>query len=272
MTPLIPMATASVVAFWVLAPLAVLLALGMVLARKPVHSALSLAGMMICLAILYATLQAPLLFVVQIIVYTGAIMMLFLFVVMLVGVGSSDSTIETIKGHRVAAVIAVLGLLGLLAFTVGGTIQRAPVGLDGATAPFGGNVQALADLFFGRYVFLFLATSGLLIIGAVGAMVLAHGERIVPKLGQRETAARRLQAYANDGSHLGPLPASGVFARHNAIQTPALLPDGSVSELSVSKTLAERGAFVDADELRAPTREAFRAISEARGHDAGELE
>ena len=84
------------IAFWLLAPVMVLGALGMILARKPVHSALCLAAVMISLAVQYAALDAPFLFAVQIIVYTGAILMLFLFVLMLVGVDAADSLVETI--------------------------------------------------------------------------------------------------------------------------------------------------------------------------------
>ena len=94
------------VAFWVLASVAVLGALGMVLSRKAVHSALCLASTMICLAVLYIALQAPFLGVVQIVVYTGAVMMLFLFVLMLVGVDASDSLVETLRGQRLAAIVA----------------------------------------------------------------------------------------------------------------------------------------------------------------------
>ena len=97
---LVPMVTASQWAFWLLAPIMALAALVMVFAKKPVHSALSLAVVMICLAVQYASQEAPFLFVVQIIVYTGAILMLFLFVVMLVGVDSTDSLKETLKGHK----------------------------------------------------------------------------------------------------------------------------------------------------------------------------
>ena len=93
--------TGEAVTFWILAPIAVLAALGMVFARKAVHAALLLAVTMICLAVLYVAQDAPFLGVVQIIVYTGAIMMLFLFVLMLVGVDSSDSLVETLRGQRV---------------------------------------------------------------------------------------------------------------------------------------------------------------------------
>jgi len=87
-----------VIAFWVLAPIMVAAALGILFSRKAVHAALLLAVVMISLAILYAVQDAPFLFVVQIIVYTGAILMLFLFVLMLVGVDAADSVVETIPG------------------------------------------------------------------------------------------------------------------------------------------------------------------------------
>src|ERR671918_570451 len=101
--------TGAEVAFWLLAPVMILGALGMILARKPVHSALCLATVMISLAVQYAAQDAPFLFAVQIIVYTGAILMLFLFVLMLVGVDAADSLVETIKGQRPLAILAGVG-------------------------------------------------------------------------------------------------------------------------------------------------------------------
>ena len=83
------------VVFWILAPVAVLAAVGMLVTRKAVHSALLLATVMVSLAVMYLLLEAPFLFAVQIIVYTGAILMLFLFVMMLIGVDASDSTRRT---------------------------------------------------------------------------------------------------------------------------------------------------------------------------------
>ena len=91
------------IAFWILAPIMVVAALGMLFVRKAVHCALLLAVVMISLAVLYAVQDAPFLFAVQIIVYTGAILMLFLFVLMLVGVDASDSVVETIRGQRLLA-------------------------------------------------------------------------------------------------------------------------------------------------------------------------
>src|SRR3954453_5030568 len=109
------------IAFWILAPIMTIAALGILFVRKAVHAALLLAVVMISLAILYAALDAPFLFAVQIIVYTGAILMLFLFVVMLVGVDASDSVVETIRGQRL---FAILGGLTLGATLVFGLSQR----------------------------------------------------------------------------------------------------------------------------------------------------
>ena len=235
------------IAFWILAPVMVIAALGLLFVRKAVHGALLLAVVMMSLAVLYAALEAPFLFAVQIIVYTGAILMLFLFVLMLVGVDASDSVVETIRGQRVLAAIAGLGLglvmvLGLSQISLG-----TAVGLEEANS--GGNIQALANILFSRYVFAFEVTSALLITAAVGAMVLAHRERLTPKPTQASLAAQRMKDYAEHGTHLGPLPPSGVYARHNAVDTPALLPDGTAAESSVSRVLAARGTVRSAPAL-----------------------
>jgi len=267
---MIPLVTGAEVAFWVCAPLMVLGALGLVLFRKAVYSALSMVFVMINLAVLYAAMDAPFLFAVQIIVYTGAIMMLFLFVLMLVGIDTPDSVVETLKGQRVMAAIAALGMLGLLVFGIGGAINAPPVGLDAANAAYGGNVESLAALIFGRYVFVFELTSALLIVAAVGAMILAYQARLTAKLGQRERAEQRMKAYAESGTHPGTLPNSGVLARHNSIATPALLPDGSISEASVSDVLAGRGAIVDAPALSQVTAGTFTAIEGVRDEEEAE--
>src|SRR5690606_8358523 len=134
---------------------------------------------MISLAILYAVLDAPFLFAVQIIVYTGAILMLFLFVLMLVGVDASDSVVETIKGQRLLATLVGL-LFGLvLVVAIGQAGVGVATGLSEANAD--GNVPGIAKILFTKYVFAFEVTSVLLISAALGAMVLAHRERLTPK-------------------------------------------------------------------------------------------
>jgi NADH-quinone oxidoreductase subunit J len=226
--------TGEEVQFWFLAIIAVLGGMGMVAARKAVHSALCLAATMICLAVMYLAQGAYFLGIVQIVVYTGAIMMLFLFVLMLVGVDSSDSLVETIKGQRLWALVAGLGFGILL---VAG-LANAHVGPFAGTANTNaaGNVPGLAVRIFSDYYWAFEVTSALLITAALGAMVLAHRERTSRRKTQGELARERVAG----GGQLGPLPTPGVFARHNAADVPALLPDGSVSELSVNRMLAQR--------------------------------
>jgi len=248
-----------VIAFWILAPIMVLAALGILFVRKAVHAALLLAVVMISLAILYAALDAPFLFAVQIIVYTGAILMLFLFVLMLVGVDASDSAVETIRGQRVLAIAGGILLGTVLIVGLGQLSLGTAVGLDEANGP--GNIQALADILFSRYVFAFETTSALLITAAVGAMVLAHRERLTPKARQPELAAQRVKDYAEKGTHLGPLPPPGVYARHNAVDTPALLPDGTAAPSSVSRVLVARGTIRSAP----ATADAIEAIEKQIG-------
>ena len=190
-----------------------------------------LAVVMLCLATMYAMLGAPFLAFVQIIVYTGAVLMLFLFVLMLVGISSADSIVETIKGQRLAAGLAAIGLLVLLALGIG----HAAIGPAAAhSASFStDNLTGIATLIFTTYVFPFEVTGALLITSALGAMVLAHRERTTPRLTQREMAAQRVAS-----GQLAPDPSPGVYALHDAADRPALLPDGSTSDASVSTVLA----------------------------------
>jgi NADH-quinone oxidoreductase subunit J len=249
--------TARLLIFWVLAIASVAAALGMVLARKAVHCAIMLAVVMLSLAVYYAMLGAPFLAFVQIIVYTGAVLMLFLFVLMIVGISAADSIIETIRGQRMWAALAGIAMLVLLSLTIGHAVigSAAP-----PSAKFGdSNVSALARLLFTKYVYPFEITGALLITAAVGAMVLAHRERLRPRLTQREVAARRIA-----GAHPTPLPGPGTYARHNAADMPALLPDGSQSELSVSSVLSGRPAT--------PIGPAPRASTSLRGTEAGDVQ
>ena len=225
--------------FWILAPLTVLAALGMLFVKKAVHSAILLAFVMISLAIFYISLEEPFLGVVQIVVYTGAVMMLFLFILMLVGVDSSDSLVENIKGLRTSAILVSVALASVLVSLVGrAEIGKAPIGLAGANVD--GNVQGLASLLFRDYVWAFEVISALLITAALGAMVLAHTEKSPEaRLTQRFRSMARFRG-ESIGTAAG-LPGSGVFARHNAVDVPALLPDGKPAELSISTVLSQRG-------------------------------
>jgi NADH-quinone oxidoreductase subunit J len=240
-------ATPETVMFWALAPLAILAALGMLLAKKAVHSALLLAWVMITLAIFYIAQDALFLGIVQIVVYTGAVMMLFLFILMLVGVDSSDSLKETIPGLRPIAISAAVGFGGLMVSLIGrATIGHSAYGLEDANAD--GNVQALAKQLFSTYVWPFEVVSALLITAALGAMVLAHHQRVVARPSQRESSIARFRS-GSLASAAG-LPGPGVFARHNAVDVPALLPDGSPAPTSISATLKARGDMLESAQFQ----------------------
>ena len=224
------------VAFWILGSIAVIGGLGMVISRNAVHSALWLVVTMLCLGFLYVVNSAPFLGAVQIIVYTGAIMMLFLFVLMLVGRDASDSLIETLRGQRLAAILLGVGfalLIGTgLARSLGDTEA---VGLTNANA--NGNVQGLAALLFTRYVFAFEVTSALLITAAVGAMVMAHVERAKEDIHDQVT---RMTARFRPGNYPGAKAGPGVYANTMSVAAPGRLPDGNASERTLSKILPVR--------------------------------
>ena len=236
--------TGEAVTFWVLGALALIGALGVVLAVNAVYSAMFLAMTMMILAVFYMVQDALFLGVVQVVVYTGAVMMLFLFVLMLIGVDSAESLKETLRGQRVAAVVTGIGFGILLLTAIGNAATGGFVGLTTANA--NGNVEGLAALIFSRYLWAFELTSALLITAAVGAMVLAHRERFERRKTQRELSQERFRS----GGHPTPLPSPGVYARHNAVDVAALLPDGSYSDLSVSQILRSRGA--DGTEIPSP--------------------
>src|SRR6478735_3079943 len=233
--------TGEAVTFWILGPIALLGGLGMVFARNAVHSALFLAMTMLSLGGLYMAQQAPFLGFVQIIVYTGAVMMLFLFVLMLVGRDSSDS------------VVAVL-LVGAL----GNAFTNIPsVGLAAGNAGAGGNVTGIGRLIFTKYLFAFELTSALLITAALGAMVLAYAQSrgAQSKIGQRATVEARLRG---EHDRVSPLPGPGVFATGNSVAVPAILPDGSVALESIS-------AIIDAT----PIEESEKPASDAHALTGG---
>jgi NADH-quinone oxidoreductase subunit J len=226
--------------FWILAFLSVGAALGMIFVRHAVHGALMLAVVMLSLAVMYAMQGAPFLAFVQVIVYTGAVLMLFLFVVMLIGINSAESLTETIRGQRLWAGLAGVGLAALLIVGIG----HAAIGSAAATtsASNSDNLTGLAQLIFTTYVYPFEITSALLITAALGAMVLAHRERTTPKLTQREVARRKIAS-----GQVAPEPPPGVYALHNAVDMPAMLPDGTTTSRSVSTAVAQRDVELGRD-------------------------
>ena len=257
----------SEAAFWVLAVLAVGAAITMICVRQAVHCALLLGVVMLSLAVMYAMQAAPFLALVQVVVYTGAVLMLFLFVMMLIGVSSTDSLKETIKGQRVWAGIGGIAFMVLLIVGVGhASIGSAPATLSHNQA---GNLTGLAKLIFTTYVYPFEVTSALLITAALGAMVLAHRERTSPKLTQRDIARQKIAS-----GQVAPEPPPGVYALHDAVDMPAMLPDGSTSPRSVSKAISQRDLDLGRDPQAQITEdiEAENRVQIEAGTPGGESE
>ena len=230
--------TGEAVLFWIVAPLMVIAALGLLFAKKAVHAAVCMVFVMICLAVLYVANEAPFLGIVQIVVYTGAVMMLFIFVLMLVGVDTADSMVETIKGQRWIGVVFGLGLAAVLLAVIASTDFPAAVGLADANANT--NPTGLAVILFGEYVIGMLVIGVLLVTAALAGLVLTHRARLAPRRTQATMQAERV-AGLKDGVILTPLPAPGVYAQSNAMDTPALGPDGEPLTHSVPRVLRIRG-------------------------------
>ena len=153
-------------------------ALGVVLSRNPVHSALSLVATLFGIAVLFLNQNAQLLAAVQVIVYTGAIVVLILFVLMLLGVDTDDDiAVEPIVGQRILAVIAGLALLGaLLAVFIAGQ-NEVVTGTHSATAAISDDLSNIAQLgrqIFTTWIFAFEITAGLLTVAVIGAVVMAR--------------------------------------------------------------------------------------------------
>lgn len=245
--------TGEAVMFWIVAPLMVIAALGLIFAKRAVYAALSLVVVMILLGVLYLAHRADFLGLVQVFVYTGAVLMLFLFVVMIVGVDASDSLIDTLAGHRWISMLLGLGLAALLVAPIrSGAVPM----IESAEPP--GSITAIALSLFSDYLLAFELIGVLLTIAGVAALVLAHRERLTKKPSQRDLAAKRVK----DNYYVAGLPAPGVYARHNAVDTPALLPDGSVSELSVSRVLKAREQLQAPDGFIKASDDAGREIEE----------
>jgi NADH-quinone oxidoreductase subunit J len=164
---------APLLVFFVLAAMAVLGALNLILQRHPIHSALSLIVVMVSLAGLYLLMGAEFVAAVQIIVYGGAIMVLFVFVIMLLNAGVEEHT-NASKLAGIAGVPLAVALMGFLAAAVArstDTVQAAAQ--TGAVAP----TKALANLLFQDFVYPFELTSFLILVAILGAIVLAQREK-----------------------------------------------------------------------------------------------
>ena len=221
--------TGEQVMFWVLGPLAVLASLGLLFARKAVHAALGVALTMIILGVFYIAQDADFLGVIQIFVYTGAVIMLFLFVVMLIGVDSSDSLVETIGGQRWATVLLSLGLGGILVSAIGQIAVDEPVGVAAINAQVGNvSVHGATDL---RPLRLGLRDHQR---AAHHRGARRHGAR-PPRAPRQGPGPARVEQAALPRGQAPRRPAGpGRLRAPQRRRHPGLLPDGHAVELSVS--------------------------------------
>ena len=235
--------------FWIVAPMMVLASLSLLFARKAVHVAMGVIVVMVGLSGLYISLDAHFLAFVQIVVYTGAVMMLFVFVLMLVGVDQLESLKQKIRLQWLIGILGGTGLALILITTIGDMVIK-PQSIDSLNN--GGNSQAIATIIFRDWVPIMEVLGGLLVVAAVGALVLTHAPRLGPASDQRTRAAERVRGKLNPVNK--PMP--GVYARHNALDIPALDPLGNPIALSVSRVLDARHQAKEGEQWRAIEPEA----------------
>lgn len=208
---------------------------GLLITRKAVLTTLSVIGVMVGFAVLYTALEAPFMGVVQVVVYTGAILMMFLFVLMLIGVDSADSGHETLKVQRPIAILGGVGIALILIGVAFGAHAPAGIGLEQANAVT--NPVGVATLIFSSSVLTLQLTGTLLIVAALGAMTLTHRDRVKERITQEELAHKRMQEFTQAGVHVGQKPPPGVYAESNSSANPALTVGGQPLEESTSHVL-----------------------------------
>lgn len=159
--------------FWPTAVLALSSAMIVIVTPNAVHAALALVANLFAIAVFYVLLDAHFLAAAQILVYAGAIMVLFLFCIMLLGVDRQEDLTEKVKFQRPVGIFTVLGLGALTVLIVRAAFQETPFE-SLAQANTGGNVESVGRLLFNRYLWPFEVTSILLLIAAIAAMVLGR--------------------------------------------------------------------------------------------------
>ena len=218
------------IVFGVVALVTVACGIGVLTAKRAVNAAINMIGIMISLAVLYIVNESPFMGITQVVVYTGAVMTLVLFVIMLVGVGGDEpvGAAGTVM-RRPVLILLGLGLAGALTAVVWRSTLPTPAGLkDGAKAA----PDLLAVTLYHDHVVTMELTAILLIVAAVGALTLTHRQRIRARLSQRGVAASKMQDYAAKGAHPGQKPMPGVYASTNsaaapAVKQPVLSDDGA---------------------------------------------
>lgn len=238
--------------------------IGVLTARRAVHAAINMIAIMICLAVLYVANEAPFLGITQVVVYTGAVMTLVMFVIMLVGLGGDEPT----AGPTSRLQAPVLALTGLgLAATIGGVALAQDLGtIKGLRNSEAAEPAALASFLYTNHVVLMEVTGLLLVVAALGALTLTHRDRVRPKATQRDLMEARMRAYAQEGAHPGQKPMPGVYARTNTAAAPALAADGKALTDSVPRPLVARGQDLELADVAPGLAAALRAD---KGLEAG---
>ena len=252
--------TGEAMLFWCVAIVMVLCALGVLFFKKAAYAAICMVGVMLGLAIIYIMLGAPFLGAVQVIVYTGAIMMLFLFVIMMIGIGASDEYRRQRRGNIIAAVLMGLGLVALLVGVIGHTRFGAAAGLT--SDPYSDvPITSLAETLFRDHWFSMELSGALLVTAAIGAILLTHSDNLGPKIDQRTTADAKMRAFAQSGHRVGQLPAPGVYSQSNAVDVPAIAGDTLAPvEESVPRVLRVRGLDRSLDNVEPEVAESLQLV------------
>ncbi|MBP3222643.1 MAG: NADH-quinone oxidoreductase subunit J [Actinomycetaceae bacterium] len=232
--------TGEVILFAILAIAMIGMAVyGLLIARKAAHSTAAMIVVMVGFAFLYVMLEAPFMGVVQVAVYTGAILMMFLFVLMMIGVDLSEDKRDSLIGQRVIAAIGSLGVIIISAGVVMAVRHPEAEGLKAANGD--SNPSSVAKQIFGSHLLTMELVGAVLIVAALGAMALTHHEPLRKKITQEELVDAKMRAYAENGRHIGQKPRTGVYAESNSAANPALDPYGQPIEESVPRMLRVRG-------------------------------
>ncbi|WP_103063867.1 NADH-quinone oxidoreductase subunit J [Actinomyces qiguomingii] len=256
LTPSGTISGGEAILFGVVAVLTVACGIGLLTAKRAVVAAVNMIMVMIGLAVLYIANEAPFLGITQVVVYTGAVMTLVLFVIMMVGVGGDEPIAANSAATKALAALAGVGLVAVLAAVVRHTVFPAANGLaDGNIA----TAQWLAWVLFGNHVVTMELAGVLLIIAAVGALTLTHRQRVRPRLTQRDRVEAKMRAYAEAGVHPGQKPMPGVYAATNTAAAPALAASGQALEDSVPRVLRVRGQDLELSDVSPEMDAAQRA-------------
>lgn len=236
--PLATLSTSQAVFVAIASGITLVCALAVAFSNRAVHAAVYMMGMMISLAGIYFSVGAEFLGAVQIVVYTGAIMMMFLFVIMLVGVQAVDSPRDSKKVTVFASILMVLAF-AILAILAAVKTTKGQVLIDEVATS---NPVDIATSLINTYYFPMELVACLLVIAAVGAMTLTHSDQLLPRLTQRFIVTQRMKAYKERGLMLGQQVPPGVYAETNALDVPAINGETSRPEISsVPRVIRVRG-------------------------------